>query len=108
MDFSPIISILDWSKKGNGKKTSIQSGTQGSDSLGGYSRQQTINELSSKYEIHPNQITLWKRQLLESAKDIFSTAKSRKKRSEEYEMNNLYQDIGKLKVELDFLKKVWI
>ena len=67
--------------------------------------QKSINELASQYEIHPNQITQWKRQLLDSAKDIFSHGKARKKRSEEAKKDNLYQQIGKLKVELEYLKK---
>lgn len=65
----------------------------------------TINEIASEHEIHPNQIIQWKKQLLESASEIFSKGKSTKNKSEEALKNCLYQEIGKLKVEMEFLKK---
>lgn len=67
--------------------------------------QKTINELAAEFEIHPNQIAQWKKHLLETAPDIFSGGKAGRNRSEEGLKDRLYQEIGKLKVELEFLKK---
>ena len=65
----------------------------------------TIAELASEYQVHPNQITQWKNQLFESLPEIFSRRR-RKDRDDEEELTaELYQQIGQLKVELDWLKK---
>lgn len=67
--------------------------------------QKTLSELSNQFQIHPNQISQWKKQLLGEAKEIFSrTAKNNQKHQQELEAQ-LYQQIGQLKVELDWLKK---
>jgi putative transposase len=65
----------------------------------------TIAELSSEYEVHPNQITQWKKQLLESLPDVFSRRRNNEQRDQEALTSELYQQIGQLKVELDWLKK---
>jgi transposase-like protein len=65
----------------------------------------TMNELAAEFEIHPNQIGLWKRQLCDTAPEIFSVRRPHGGRSEESLKDDLYQEIGRLKVELDFLKK---
>ena len=65
----------------------------------------TINELASEYEIHPNQISQWKKHLLDSVAEVFSSGKSRKRHCEDALKDRLYQEIGKLKIELEFLKK---
>ena len=67
----------------------------------------TINELASEYEIHPSLVTTWKKQLQEQAASIFQVAGRREsdlKEAEELQAT-LYQQIGQLKVELDWLKK---
>ena len=65
----------------------------------------TIAELASEYQVHPNQITQWKNQLFESLPEIFSRRR-RKDRDDQEELTaELYQQIGQLKVELDWLKK---
>lgn len=64
----------------------------------------TLSEMASEYEVHPNQVSQWKRQLREGIPDIF-THTSSSSRSEEKEKDKLYQEIGRLKVELDWLKK---
>ena len=64
----------------------------------------TISEIASEYEVHPNQVSQWKRQLREGIEHVF-TDPIRNARSEEKEKDRLYQEIGRLKVELDWLKK---
>jgi transposase-like protein len=65
----------------------------------------TIAELASAYEVHPNQITNWKKQLLEAVPGIFSNHRDRENADQEKVLERLYGEIGKLKVELDWLKK---
>ena len=67
--------------------------------------EKTINELASEYEIHANQISQWKRQLLNNLPDIFSKGRSQKTQNDEALQARLYEEIGRLKVELDWLKK---
>lgn len=66
----------------------------------------TLSELSQKYEIHPNQIASWKREFLENAGNVFEQPRGNSKEKElEKQRDNLYRQIGQLKVENDWLKK---
>lgn len=65
----------------------------------------TLNEVATKYEVHANQVSTWKKQLLEASKDFFSDGRGHRKQDEEELVARLYQEIGQLKVELDWLKK---
>jgi len=66
--------------------------------------EKTISELSSQFEVHPNQIHNWKKALLEGAADIFGNNPGGKQKDDKL-VNQLYQQIGELKVERDFLAK---
>jgi len=66
----------------------------------------TIAEIASKYEVHASQIHKWKRQLLDQAMDLFVDQRKRKEAEKEQDIKDeLFQKIGKLNVELDWLKK---
>ncbi len=69
--------------------------------------QKTVVELASEYGIHPNQISTCKKQLSESAAEVFSRGRDREAESHETEKERLYQQIGKLQIEVDWLKKQW-
>ncbi len=65
----------------------------------------TVNELAPEYDIHPTQINQWKRQALGSLPEVFGSKKPREAAAQEAERDRLYQQIGKLQVEVDWLKK---
>jgi len=65
---------------------------------------QTLAELASQHGVHPNQITKWKRHLLDEMPELFKNKDKKNKNSKELK-DALYQEIGQLKVELDWLKK---
>ena len=65
----------------------------------------TINEISSEYEVHSTQIAQWKKQVLDELPEIFARSGSERAKNEEALIASLYQQIGQLKVETDFLKK---
>jgi transposase-like protein len=67
--------------------------------------QKTSNEIAAEYGVHPTQITQWKKQALDGLPDLFSTRVSEQAKSEEALIASLYQEIGQLKVQVDWLEK---
>ena len=69
--------------------------------------EKSISELSTQFEVHPNMIRAWKKQFLSESESIFvDKRKSRNRKSDsEQDPDQLFKQIGQLKVESDFLKK---
>jgi transposase-like protein len=67
--------------------------------------QRTVQEIASTFEVHPNQVAQWKRQALEQLPGVFSSDRGRGERADEELKDELYQQIGRLQMELEWLKK---
>ena len=67
--------------------------------------EETISELAGRFEVHPSQIHKWKKEMVEGAVGIFAADHHRHGKSDEKLVAKLYQQIGQLKVEKDFLEK---
>ena len=65
-----------------------------------------MTDLAQKFELHPQQISNWKREFLDGAESVFANSKEDGKSEAEIEKERLLQTIGQQKVEIDFLKKV--
>lgn len=65
----------------------------------------TLIEMSQKFDLHPNQISKWKLDFIENAKQNLAQVKDDNSRAKEVEAEQLYSKIGKLQMEIDFLKK---
>jgi len=65
----------------------------------------TTSELSKEYQVHPNVIGNWKRQLIERLPELFDNKRGPRTDGQSELTDQLYRQIGKLQVELDWLKK---
>ena len=66
--------------------------------------QMSINEIATKYEVHPNQVSAWKKEVLDRLPEILTDKRS-KKREGTNGSEALYQQIGQLTMEVEYLKK---
>jgi transposase-like protein len=74
--------------------------------LAAVKEQKTVNELASQFSVHTSQVQEWKRRLLEGAKELFGSSRERKQRAaDEPDTAELFEQIGRLKMELEWLKK---
>ena len=65
----------------------------------------TISQLAAEYNVHPSQINNWKKQLLRHGSTIFTRPNDRQEREQQERETELYEQIGRLKMELEWLKK---
>jgi len=72
--------------------------------LEAFKEQSSLVELASKYDVHPNQITKWKREARQALPEVFGTVKPTDVVQEEL-IAKLYEKIGRLEMELDWAKK---
>ena len=66
---------------------------------------ETLSELGQKYELSPNQISQWKQKVIGQLPTLFEQKRGRKSITEQSQINQLYEQIGRLQVELAWLKK---
>ncbi len=72
--------------------------------LGALKGDNTVAEIASKYKVHPTQVSQWKKQLQESSIEIFGGKRTQSEASEAL-VSQLYEEVGRLKFELDWVKK---
>jgi putative transposase len=65
----------------------------------------TVNEIASEHGVHPTQVAQWKRQAVAGLAEVFSNGRARRDQAEAELRDRLYEEIGRLKFELDWLKK---
>lgn len=65
----------------------------------------TISQIAADHNLHPTQISAWKKQLLQQGKSLFTRPNDRRQREQQEREAALYEQIGRLKMELEWLKK---
>jgi transposase-like protein len=73
--------------------------------LAALKEEHTIQQLAKRFAIHTSQIQEWKRRLLEGARDVFASPPEKAAARDEPSLAELYEEIGRLKVQLEWLKK---
>ena len=65
----------------------------------------TVNEIATEFDVHPTQVSAWKKKLLESSTAAFTRKNEKREEDFDAERDNLFRQIGQLKVEVDWLRK---
>ena len=91
--------------KAKGKRRRFKASFKSKVALEAARERSTLAELAKKYELHPNQISQWKQQLLTTAEDLFEERSGKEKEQYEALIDELYKKIGQYQIELDWLKK---
>lgn len=65
----------------------------------------TVNEIASQYNVHPNQVRNWKSQLLAEGAGVYERKTGQHRQAQDNQESQLYEQIGRLKMELEWLKK---
>ena len=86
------------------KRKSYSAAFKAKAALAAQRQDKTISQLAAQFKVHPIVISRWKAQLLDHAEEVFQDKRSQKK-SDAPTHDELYQEIGRLKVELDWVKK---
>jgi len=87
------------------KRRSFTSGFKAKVAIEAVRGLKTLSQLAQDHKVHPNQVMQWKRQLLENSEQLFEVGTSKSAKSEEPDVAELYEQIGRLKVEVEWLKK---
>jgi len=88
-----------------GQRKQFTAGFKAKVALEAIKGQRTAQEIGSIYGVHPTQVTTWKRQLVAQASEIFIRGGVHDNEAMEQEKAELYQQIGRLQMELDWLQK---
>ena len=86
------------------KRRKFSSGFKTKVVLEALKERQTLQDLASKYELHSSQIVNWKKEFLANASEVFEVKGSKEKKDDDTEQ--LYNKIGHMQMQIDFLKKV--
>ena len=88
------------------KKRTIMSGSQKAKvALAAVKGNKTVNEIAQEYSVHPTQVGLWKKALVENAGQLFDVKRGSKAIDPQSDPERLYAKIGQLNMELEWLKK---
>jgi transposase-like protein len=88
-----------------GQRKQFTAGFKAKIALEAIKGQRTAQEIGSIYGVHPTQVTTWKRQLVAEAAEVFTRSGVHDNEAVEQEKAELYQQIGRLQMELDWLQK---
>ena len=92
----------------SGKRRRFGGGFKAGVALEALRGQRTINEIASTHGVHPHQVTAWKKQAQEGLPQVMEDGRTKEGRDAEALTDRLYQEIGQLKVELDWVKKTFV